>query len=89
MISYKRIDKIEFIDFNKGEILGNLHSVECMICHYCYFKGGFKYQSYVCNACQDFGMSVQNLSDFLIVTIKTVDYRIYVTGVDKEQLFLF
>ena len=79
MISYERIDKSEFIDFNKGE-----NSIKCMICHYCYFKDRFKYQPYVCNGCHDFSMTVQNLSDIFIVTIKNVDYRIYITGADKK-----
>ena len=78
MISYERIDKSKFIDFSKGE-----NSIKC-ICHYCYFKDGFKYQPYVCNGCHDFSMTVQNLSDFFIVTAKNVDCRIYITGVDKK-----
>ena len=32
MISYERIEKSEFIDFNKGK-----EPKECMICHYWYF----------------------------------------------------
>ena len=79
MISYERTDKSEFIDFNKGE-----NSIKCMICHYCYFKDSFKYQPYVCNACHEFSMIIQNLSDFFVVTIKNVDYRVYITGVDKK-----
>ena len=55
-----------------------------MACHYCYFKDGFKYQPYVCNACHDFNMTVQSLSDFFIVTFKRVYYRVYITGVDKK-----
>ena len=55
-----------------------------MICHYCYFKDGFKYQLYVYNACDEIIMTVQNLSDFCVVTIKNVDYRVYITGVDKK-----
>ena len=27
---------------------------------------------------------VQNLSDFFVVTIKKVDYRVYITGIDKK-----
>ena len=81
MISYERIDKSEGIDFNKGE-----NSVKCMICNYCYFKDiAFKYQPYVCNGCHDFSMTVQNLSDFFVVTIKNVDYRAYITGADKKE----
>ena len=29
-------------------------------------------------------MTGQNLSDFSVVTIKNVDYRVYITGVDKK-----
>ena len=79
MISYEKIDCSEFIDFNKGE-----NSVKCMICNYWYFKDGFKYQPYVCNACHDFSMTVQNLSDFFILSIKNVDYKVYIAGVDKK-----
>ena len=66
MIQYERIDITEGIDFNKTS-----KSLECIICHYWYFKDvGFKYQSYVCNTCQDLSMIVQNLSDFVILSIK-------------------
>ena len=35
-------------------------------------------------------MTVQNLSDFFVVTIKMVDYRVYITGVDKKAaVFIF
>ena len=71
MISYERIDKSEGIDFNESR-----DSIKCMICNYYYFKAiGFKYQPYVCNACHDFSMGVQVLSDFFIATIKNIDYR--------------
>ena len=80
MISYERIDCSEGIDFNKSE-----NSVTCMICNYFYFRDiGFKYQPYVCNGCHDLGMAVQNLRDFFVVTIKNVDDRVYITGVDKK-----
>ena len=73
MISYERIDKSKGIDFNKGE-----NSVKCMTCNYYYFKDiVFKYQYYVCNACHDFSMTVQNLSDFFVATTKNVEYRVY------------
>ena len=55
-----------------------------MICHYWCFADGFKYQPYVCNACHDFGITVQNLSDFFILTMKNVDHRVYIVGVDKK-----
>ena len=42
MLQYERIDISEGIDFDKTN-----KSVECMICHYWYFKDiRFKYQPY-------------------------------------------
>ena len=79
MISYERFDKCDNIDFDKTE-----KSKECMTCHYWYFSDGFKCQPYVCNGCHDFSMTVQNLNDFFIVTVKNIDYRIYIVGVDKK-----
>ena len=79
MLQYERIDISKESDFNKTN-----KSVECMICHYCYFKGvGFKYQPYVCNGCHDFGMIIQNLDDFVILKIKGVDYRCCVVNMSK------
>ena len=80
MISYKRIDCGEFIDLSGSE-----ESVKCMICHYSYFRDGFKYQPCVCNGCHDFSMTVMNLSDFFILNFKGVDYRVYIVGVDKKD----
>ena len=34
--------------------------------------------------CYDFSMTVQNFSDFFVVTIKNADHRVYITGVDKK-----
>ena len=85
MISYERIDRSEGIYFNKGEI-----SVKCMICGNYYFKDiRFKYQAYVCNRCHDFSMAVINLSDFFILTIKTIDYRVYNANTDKKATLYF
>ena len=30
-------------------------------------------------------MTVQNLSDFFVVTIKNADCKVYITGVDKKS----
>ena len=80
MTQYERIDTSEKTDFNK-----TASSKECMVCHYWYFDAGFKYQSHVCNTCHNFSMIVQNLSDFFIVTVKNVDYRCYIVGVNKND----
>ena len=59
-----------------------------MIYHYWYIKDiGFKYQPYVCNGCHDFSMIVQNLNDFLILNIKSVDYRCCVVNMSKKDAF--
>ena len=88
MISYERIDCSEGIDLNKSKDSGNLStsSVKCMICCSYYFKDiGFKYQPYVCNGCRAFSMTVQVLSDFFILSIKGVEYRVYIANVDKKD----
>ena len=79
MVSCERIDKSEGIDLDR---VGN--SVKCMICNYWYFSGGVTYQPYVSNGYHDFSMTVQSLSEFFILTIKNVDYRVYISGVDKK-----
>ena len=50
-----------------------------------YFKQKFDYQAYVCNDCHDFSITVMDLSDFFILTIKNVDYRIYISAIDKKD----
>ena len=56
------IDISEGIDFDKSN-----KSVECMNCHYWYFKDiDFKYQPHVCNGRHGFSMIVQNSDEVLI-----------------------
>ena len=81
MFSYERIGCSEFIDFNKSK-----ENIKCMICGYYYFKDiGFKYKPYVCNECHDISMTVMNLSDFFILNIKGVDYRVNISGIVKKE----
>ena len=83
MLQDERIDISEGVDFDKSN-----KSIECMICHYWYFKDiGFKYQPYVCNGCHDFSMTVQNLDDFLIE--KGVDYGGCVVNMSKKDAISF
>ena len=82
MLGYERIDISEGIDLHKSN-----KSVECMICHYCYFKDvGFKYQPYVCNGCHDFSMIVQKSDDFVILRVKGVGYRYCVVNMSKIDI---
>ena len=81
MLQYERSDISEGIDFDKSN-----KSVECMICHYWYFKDiGFKYQPYVCNKCHDLSMVVQDLKDLMILKISGVDYRCYVFNMSEKE----
>ena len=67
-MKYKNVT-IERIDFDKTN-----KSVECMICHYWCFKDiGFKFELCVCNGCPEFSMNVQNLDDYLILRVKSID----------------
>ena len=77
MISYEKIT-----GFNKGK-----EGVKCMICHYYYFKNKFDYQAYVCNECHDFSMTVMNLSDFFVLTIKNSKFIILIL-MKKKLLIL-
>ena len=79
MLQYEKIDISERIDFDKSN-----KSVECMICHYWYFKDiSFKYQPYVCNICNEFSMIVHNSHYFVILKVKSVDYRCCVVNMSK------
>ena len=71
MLYYDRTDVLEGIYFNKAS-----SSQECDICHYLYFLNhNFKFQSHVCNRCQDLLMMFINLSDIVILNIKSSDYH--------------
>ena len=74
MISYENV-----VGYNNGK-----KGVKRMICNYYYFKDRFDYQPYVCNDCREFSMTVMNLTDFFVLTIKSVDYRVYISGIDKK-----
>ena len=81
MLQYERIDIPEGIDINKSD-----KSKECMICHCWYFKDiGYKYEPYVCYGCHDLSMVAYNLNDFMILNVKSVDYRCYVFNMSKND----
>ena len=80
MLQCERIDISGEIDFNKTN-----KSVECMICHYWYFKDiEFKYQPYVCNGCHNFSIIAQSLDDFVILRVKALDHRCFVVNMSKK-----
>ena len=43
-----------------------------MICHYWFFKNGFKFQDLVCIGCHDLTMLSVNISDIAIITANSV-----------------
>ena len=51
MLYHDRMDISEGIDFTKSS-----NSKECMICHYCFFNHGFKFQDSVCKDCHNLKM---------------------------------
>ena len=59
-----------------------------MVCNHCYFKDNFDYQPYVCNKCHDFSMTVMDLSDFFVLNIKGIEYRVYISGIDKKEAII-
>ena len=80
LLHYDKIDVCEGIDVIKAS-----KSKECDICHYWYFLNkGFKFQSYVCNACHDLLMMSMNLSNIAILKSKNADYRCIITEISKN-----
>ena len=59
--------------------------VKCIIYNHYYFKDNFDYQPYVCNKCHAFSMTLMDLSNFYVLNIKSVDYRVYISGIDKKR----
>ena len=80
ILQYERIDASEGIDINQSN-----ESKECMICHYWYLLDiGYEYDQYVFNGCHDFSMMVHDLDDFMILNIKSVDYKSFVCNMSKN-----
>ena len=46
---------------------------------------GYKYKPYVCNGCHDSSMMVYDLKDFMILSIKGINYRCYVFNTSKSD----
>ena len=73
------MDSSEGIDINITSA-----SKKCMLCHYWYFKDGFKFELHVCNKCHDVLMTAYELKNIAISTVKGVDYRCILQGVSKN-----
>ena len=80
MVYYHRNDISEGIDLAKSK-----NNKECMICHYCLFNHGFKFQDSVCNDCHDLTLLSVSISDIAIITVKGVDYRCIIHNIIRSE----
>ena len=65
MLCLNRIDIGKGIDQTKSN-----RSKECMICHYCFFNNGFKFQYFLCNGCNDLTILCLNIKDITNISVK-------------------
>ena len=80
MLYYDRIDISEGIDLTKSN-----RSKEFMICHYCFFSHGPRFQDSICNGCHDLTILCLNISGIAIITDKNVDYCYIIHSVIKSE----
>ena len=80
MLYYDRIHISRRIDPAKS-----ISSKECMICRYCFFNNGFKFQDSVCNVCHDLMILCLNISNIAIITVIVVDYRCIINEITKSE----
>ena len=84
MLYYSRINISEGINVTKSS-----NSKECMICHYCFFNHGFKFQDSICNGCHGLTILSININDIAIITVKNVDYRCIIHNISKSEVINF
>ena len=56
-----------------------------MVCHYCFFNHGFKFQDSVCNGYLDFTILCLDISNITIITVKNVDYRYVINNISISE----
>ena len=56
-----------------------------MICHYCFFNQGFKFQDCVCNICHDLMMFCLNIRGIAIINVKSVDCHSIINDISKTE----
>ena len=82
MLYYNKINVSKRIDLVKSK-----NSNECMICHYWFFKHGFKFQDSVCKGWHELTISNFNISDIAIITIKMlIIVALFITLANLNQL---
>ena len=78
---YSRIDVSKGIDQTKRN-----RSKEYMICHYCFFNHGFRFQNFVCNGCHDLTILCLNISNIAFITVKNFDYHCIIHNISKSEV---
>ena len=74
------------INISEGTDLTKNNRIKAyMICHYCFFNHGFKFQDSVSNGCHDLTILCLNISNVAIVTVKNVDYRCIIHNISKSE----
>ena len=80
MLYYNRLDLSEVTDVAKS-----INSKRCLICHYLFFNHGFKFQDSVCNSWHDLTILCLNITNFVIVTVKGVDYHCIIHDITRSN----
>ena len=57
----------------------------CMICHFCIFNHGFKFQDYNCDFYHDLTMLRLNISGITITTVNGVDYGSIINDISNSE----
>ena len=81
MLQYEKISVSEGTDINRTNA-----SIECMLCHYLYFKDAeFKFEPHVCNKCHDVLMAAYELKNIAILNVKGADFTCILWGINKNE----
>ena len=83
MLYYGRIDISERINLTKSS-----SNIECMICHYCFFNHGFKFQDSICNGCHGLIILSVNINDIAIITVKMLIIVVFFITANLKQLVI-
>ena len=79
MVYYDKIDVSGVIGINKA-----IACKECIICHYWYlWDREFKFQSSVCNSCDDILMMSIDINSIVILNICGIDYHCVIVGTNS------
>ena len=81
MLQCDRIDVSEGIGINKTSA-----AKECILCHYWYFKDGFKIELHVCDNCYDILMTAYNLKYLAVLNLRGLDHRCVLWGIKNKAV---